>query len=254
MLSCEASQLLIADGLYGDLPAGQQQALQQHIEHCQHCRELLDDLQAGKNYLEAQGLASGNFDDIPERVQLDSLWENIEPALDSIDADRYRNQARRFRPAPWLATGMVMAACLLLFISILPIGPQTETGGGAGVSELASNQAIAPELLDYLNRVETLLMTVANTEANNTAMVPVQQTFARDMALQANFMSNDMNDSFNSGQSRLLRDIEFMLLQIANLDESNMEEGVQLLQQYMEDNSVLLKIRLMEMRNQPQVI
>jgi hypothetical protein len=85
-------------------------------------------------------------------------------------------------------------------------------------------------------------------------MVPVQQTFARDMALQANFMSNDMNDSFSSGQSRLLRDIEFMLLQIANLDESNMEEGVQLLQQYMEDNSVLLKIRLMEMRNQPQVI
>ncbi|MCI5107234.1 MAG: zf-HC2 domain-containing protein [Pseudomonadales bacterium] len=254
MLSCEASQLLIADGLYGDLPSEQQQALQQHIEHCQHCRDLLDDLQAGKNYLEGQGLASGNFDDIPERVQLDSLWENIEPALDSIDADRYRSQARRFRPAPWLAGGIAMAACLLLFISILPIGPQTETGGGDTVSELASNPAIAPELLNYLNRVETLLMTVANTEANNTAMVPVQQTFARDMALQANFMSNDMNDSFSSGQSRLLRDIEFMLLQIANLDESNMEEGVQLLQQYMEDNSVLLKIRLMEMRNQAQVI
>jgi hypothetical protein len=33
-----------------------------------------------------------------------------------------------------------------------------------------------------------------------------------------------------------------------------MEEGVQLLQQYMEDNSVLLKIRLMEMRNQAPVI
>jgi hypothetical protein len=254
MLSCESSQLLIADGLYGDLPADRQQALQLHIEHCQHCRELLDDLQAGKNFLESEGLASGNFDDIPERVQLDSLWENMEPTLDAIDADRFRNQSRRFRPAPWVATGMAIAASLLLFISLLPTGLQTETGIEAPAGEIASNQAIAPELLNYLTRVETLLMTVANTEANNTAMVPVQQTFARDMALQANFMSNDMDDSFSSGQSRLLRDIEFMLLQIANLDESNMEEGVQLLQQYMEDNSVLLKIRLMEMRNQPQVI
>lgn len=249
MLNCESCQLLLADALYTELGDAQAMQLHRHLQHCEDCRRLADDLQGNKNFLEGQGLASGNFDDIPERVRLDNLWENIEPALDSIDAERYRQQSR-FRPAAWIGAAVAMAGSIVLFFAMLPAGNQPMQSPDA----LASRNEVAPELLNYLNRVETLLMTVANTESNNTTMVPVQQTFARDMALQANFMTNDMDDSFNSGQSRLLKDIEFMLLQIANLNEANMEEGVQLLQQYMEDNSVLLKIRLMEMRNQSPVI
>lgn len=252
MLNCESSQLLMADALYGSLPQEQEATLQQHLQECEACQSLFSSLHEDKGVLESHGIASGNFDDIPERAALDKLWTNIQPALDSIDAERYRSRAG-FRPAPWLAAGMAIAASVIVFFSVLPSGmedvaPLTASNTGAQSSQ------ISPELLSYLTRVETMLMSVANANENSANVVPVQQTFARDMAMQANFMTNNLDDSFSSGQSRLLKDIEFMLLQIANLDESNMEEGVSLLQQYMEDNSVLLKIRLMEMRNQPEII
>jgi|GEM_PF-1942285 len=255
MLNCEATQLLMADALYAPLPKEQDHDLQQHLDSCADCRELMLTLQADKNVLESSGIAGGNFDDIPERAGLDDLWRNIEPALDSIDAERFRQRAH-FRPAPYIGAAVAIAASVLVFFSVLSVpvvGPEN-TQPASPPNSVAQSTQISPELLSYLTRVETMLMSVANAESIDNNMVPVQQTFARDMAMQANFMTNNLDDSFSSGQSRLLKDIEFMLLQIANLDESNMEEGVQLLQQYMDDNSVLLKIRLMEMRNQAEVI
>jgi hypothetical protein len=74
------------------------------------------------------------------------------------------------------------------------------------------------------------------------------------MAVEANLLSTSDNYLVNSGQKRLLNDIEFLLLQIANLDEANAAIGVQLLQQYLEDSNILFKIRLLEMRDQSPVI
>ena len=239
----------MADALYVSLPEAQHNQLQQHLQECDSCRELMEQLQGDKTVLETRGIASGNFDDIPERAALDNLWSNIEPALDRIDAERYRTRSH-FRPAPYLAAAMAIAASVIVFFSVLPTTPEQT----APANTVVRTSDISPELLNYLTRVETMLMSVANSEGSNNNVMPVQQNFARDMAMQANFMTNNLDNSINSGQSRLLKDIEFMLLQIANLDESNMEEGVRLLQQYMEDNSVLLKIRLMEMRNQAEVI
>lgn len=249
MLNCESSQLLMADALYGSLPQQQDNELQQHLQECESCRTLLAELHADKSVLESHGIASGNFDDIPERAAMDDLWSNIQPGLDNIDAERYRSR-RHFRPAPYLAAAMAVAASVIVFLAVVPDTLEESVPA----STVARTSDISPELLNYLTRVETMLMSVANANEGSSSVVPVQQSFARDMAMQANYMTDNMDDIFSSGQSRLLKDIEFMLLQIANLDEANMEEGVRLLQQYMEDNSVLLKIRLMEMRNQSEII
>ena len=99
-----------------------------------------------------------------------------------------------------------------------------------------------------------MLMQVANAESEYGSVLPVQSTTARNMALEANVLTEVDNTSFGSGEKKLLRDIEFMLLQIANLDDSNMEEGVALLQQFLEDNGILFRIRLLELRDQDLVI
>ncbi len=99
-----------------------------------------------------------------------------------------------------------------------------------------------------------MLMQVANAENSNGSVIPVTNNFARNMAIEANFLSTVEDDNVNSGQKKLLKDIEFLLLQLANLDDSNMEEGVALMQRYLEENSVLFKIRLLEMRDQDLII
>ena len=249
MLNCESCQLLIADALYSALDANQQQAMRTHTDSCESCRRLLADMQRATQSLQHMGMHSDRYDDIPERAALDGLWEKLQPELNAIDAERYRQLTRR-NPRTLAAGFIALAASLALIITFLPIAPDTQET----LPPQTATNIISPELMEYLARAEVMLLLVANAETQSVSAVPIRQTFARDMAQEANVLNSSMQNQINSGQSRLLKDIEFLLMQIANLDDSNMEQGVQLLQAYLEDNSVLFKIRLLEMRSQDTFI
>lgn len=270
MLTCETCHQLIADALYDALDPTQQQRLQLHLDGCESCRNQYADIRNAVTALEARDVGRGRFDDIPERVALDGLWDKLQPELNRIDAERYRalpgrnNQRRNNQRL--IGAGLALAASLALIIAILPLVSNDEaTAPVAIASNSVSNPAtnsnnntantmISPELMDYLTRAEVMLLLVANAETQSVSAVPIRQTFARDMAIEASALNTNTQSNINSGQSRLLQDIEFLLLQIANLDSSNMEQGVQLLQQFIEENSVLFKIRLLEMQTQETFI
>lgn len=252
MLSCESCEHLMADALYEPLPAARQELLQAHLDDCRHCRQNFMELRTASESLRKTGFESSRYQDIPERARLDTLWEKLEPALDRIDAER-RPRRDGTQVYPFLAGALAMAASLFVFvyvsgITVTPSQPATELAGQP------ATQVISQELMDYLTRAETMLLLVANSETGNASAVPLSGTFARDMAMEASYISNSMDNSISSGQTRLLKDIEFMLMQIANLDEANMAEGIRLLQNYIEDSSVFLKIRMLEMRDQDTLI
>lgn len=252
MLSCEDCQLLLADALYDTLPAGELDPMRMHLQGCETCRQHQAQLAQTKSLLFQRGIRPATTHDSAAVNSLDTMWHQLEPALDKIDAERYRHLARPARikkVSPWkIAPWMALAASILLVISALPLTPDRTHPDAT--TQTASGTTINSALMDYLARAEAMLLTVANAEEQNYASAPIQQSFARNMALEANVLNTSMQDQINLGQSRLLKDIEFMLLQISNLDDSNMEQGVRLLQQYIEENSVLFKIRLLEMRNQ----
>lgn len=249
MLNCDSSETLITDSLYDSLGARDAAQLEEHLKSCAQCQSLVQEMQAAKSTLDARGLHSNSYDDIPERARLDAMWESLQPELDRVDAERFRQMNKR-RTAPYAAAAMAIAASVIVFFSVLLPDEQPDVPG----AEIATTSQISPELMSYLSRVESMLLLVANAESRDSSAVPVASTFARDMAYEASYLNTNMEDSFNSGQARLLRDIEFLLMQVANLDESNMEAGINLLQQYLEDNSVLFKIRLLEMRDRDAVI
>ena len=249
MLSCEATEILIADAIYQDNSDDIPEVLTQHLESCADCRKLFDELLQARKLIESAGLEHSLFDDIPERAALDTLHERLLPGLDKTDAQRFRelpaaHSARWYMAVGALAASFVIFMTGFVFISSNP----TDT------TNTVIAQQVNPELMNYLNRAEVMLMQVANTDSVNRSALPIQRTIARDMALEANLLNEVDQGSFASGERKLLRDIEFMLLQIANLDDSNMEEGVALLQRFLEENGVLFKIRLMEMRDNDLVI
>ncbi len=255
MLSCESCQVLIADGLYDQLTESDNRDLQVHLQGCPQCKQVMHEAQMAKTDLESRGISSDSYDDIPERAALDDLWYRLQPQLDSIDAERYRqsHQRRHNFFSTW-GPAFAVAASLVLVLSIVLVSVDQQAPAPEVVTVQPAANTVDPELLRYLTRAQTMLMQVANTEMQNASVVPMQQTFARNMAQEASFLTTARDENFSSGQSRLLKDIEYLLLQIANLDESNMEEGVALLQRFMEENSILFRIRLVEMREQETVI
>jgi len=260
MLTCETGERLLADALYDALDTDRQNRLERHLKHCRACRRLQSELEAANRTLVENGLCAGRCDDIPERAGLDALWERLQPALDRADAERYRQLPRSnsfVRPSallPYLAGALATAASLLVFVLVFDLSLQKTDPGSDMAQSISATEAGDAELMNYLRRVETMLMAVANAQSSNEAAVPVQQTFARTMALEAGALTTNHEESIKSGQSRLLKDIEYMLMQIANLDDDNLEQGVLLLQSYIEENNILFRIRLMEMRQSDTVI
>lgn len=249
MLNCESCQQLMADALYEKLSDTLGAELQQHLNSCAECSAIQQELTAANSHLQQLGVNSGSYDDIPERASLDDMWQRLEPALDRIDAERYHRLPKR-NLAPWAATITAIAASVILFFSVLSPAPDNSSPQ----PQIVSTVGVSPDLMNYLDRAQVMLMQVANTESANASGIPITQSFARNMAFEANLLNNQGNGDFNSGERKLLQDIEFLLMQIANLDENNMEDGVVLLQRYLEQNSILYKIRLLEMRDQDLVL
>lgn len=248
-MNCESFELLLADVLYGDEAVELSADAQQHLKSCAGCAALYEEMKAAKLGLDEIGLERELYGDIPERAGLTDLYDKISPSLDQVDAQRYREMPRR-GIAPWSAAAGAIAASLLIFITAFVV---TQSDPDMETSPLIVD-APNPELMNYLNRAEVMLMQVANAESTNGSVLPVGQTFARDMALEANLLTNADNSPFDSGERKLLKDIEFLLRQIANLDDANMSVGVPLLQRFLEENGILFKIRLMELNDQELVL
>ncbi|MDP6653141.1 MAG: hypothetical protein QGF90_13715 [Gammaproteobacteria bacterium] len=249
MLSCESCQYLIADALYEQIDARLEQQMLEHLESCADCQSMQQELLAAQAQLRDAGLSSGHYDDIPERAALDGIWDRIEPTLDKIDAQRYSKLPRR-NLTPWVAAITAIAASVVVFFSVNTPQENDQTLQ----PQIVSTAGVSPDLMNYLDRAQVMLMQVANTESNNGSVIPITNTFARNMAFEANFLGEVSDNDVNSAQRKLLKDIEFLLLQVANLDESNLEDGVILLQRFLEENSILFRIRLLEMKDQSLVI
>ena len=252
MMTCEVCEKMLADALYDVLESAQQKQLDRHLANCRVCRELLAELQAASRALEESGLSRNSVDHVPEPA-LDELWETLQPTLDQADAERYR-QLSRSRLAPYLAGALAMAASLLVFVLLFNPGAQRTNPAAETAQATSGTEPGNAELMNYLRRVEIMLMVVANAQERDGPGVPIGQAFARSLAQEAGVLSNDRDANLSAGQARLLKDIEFMLMQIANLEEGNMNEGVRLLQGYIEANSILFRIRLIDRRESETII
>ena len=251
MLNCESFELLLADVLYSDEAVELTAEAQQHLDSCNSCSRLFNEMKSAKLGLDKVGLERELYADIPERAQLSNMYDKLAPRLDQIDAQRYRELPRR-GIAPWSAAIGAIAASFFIFVTAFVItqsDPETATAPAPMIVDAPN-----PELMNYLNRAEVMLMQVANAESSNGSVLPIGQTFARNMAMEASLLTGADNSPFDSGERKLLKDIEFLLLQIANLDDANMSVGVPLLQRFLEENGILFKIRLMELNDQSLVM
>lgn len=248
MLSCESTQELMVDALYLEEPHAMSPELRAHLDDCESCRDEFEQLQQACAALDASGIKQESYQDIPERASLSDMFEKLSPELDRIDAERYRQLQGRSH-SPWSVALGAIAASLIIFVTGFVYLSSNPT---QPLNNTPSSQ-VSPELMNYLNKAQVMLMQVANTE-QEAPVLPIQRASARNLASEANMLTAMDNSPFATGERKLLRDIEFMLLQIANLDDSNMEEGVALLQRFLEENGVLFRIRLLEMRDQSQVI
>jgi hypothetical protein len=172
---------------------------------------------------------------LPPATPRDELWARIEAARAA--------RRRVVRISPLLRWGMGIAAVLALGVAIgrwsAPASPERPRVAAAGdrpsplVYQLAAAQ--------YLTRTEALL-TGFRSETHAGAPMTQLSAQARDLLCTTRLML-DSPAAKDVRLKSLLEDLELVLAQIAQLPPSGDREDVQLINQGLEQRSVLLRLR-----------
>jgi hypothetical protein len=174
----------------------------------------------------------------PPETPRDEMWRRIAAA-------RAARRERGHRATLWLRWGVGIAAVLVLGIGI---GRWTARTPGAGRMPLAAGSgtgeagvAYRVAAAQYLTRTETLL-TGFRTETRTDEQNARFAAQARDLLTTTRLML-DSPAAQDARLKALLEDLELVLAQIAQLSRSGNGEDVQLINQGLEQRSVLLRLR-----------
>ena len=129
-MDCVAVQPLLSPYLDGELDGADREAVLVHIDHCDDCRQKLNEL---------RGL-SEIWSSTEPREPSERDWQRISRSLNSLDDN---GATRRFRRRTWFAAGLVIALCTTAGVAIAKWGGESVWN--------AFNRRDPVNLIDYLD-------------------------------------------------------------------------------------------------------
>lgn len=252
MLNCKAVHKHLMDSVVDELAVEDYTAIKAHGDHCEKCRHLIFEFSESSKFIDElqQRVELSDNEIIPK---LDDLWTRLEPAIDQIDKQRIwqlTHSRNRWKNA---SAVLAVAACLILVVGITFSTNNQNTNENIVNSSLATTSNSAIDLRQYLNRAQPILATLANTNTYD-GFVPIDKGYAQVMALEAQVLATGHESELSVSQQQLLRDVQYLLAQYANLQEGDMQSGLEVLQYFLGNNTVLFRMSLAEMRDEIPVI
>lgn len=197
----------------------------QHLQECEECRAELERL-------------SGVLDSVrdypvPERDELygSDVWARLAP---NLPAEKPRmNWFRWWMLAPALAT-LVLAA----FIAGMFTGQRQ-----AGISAEARERILLMALSDHLDRSQILLTELVHADPE-TAGLSNERERARELIGENRLLRQSAMHIGDARDADLLDSLERVLLDVANGGSSSSSNGLQMIQQRIDNEALLFKVRI----------
>ncbi len=240
-MSCRRHQDHMADQLYGRLSAADRAEFEDHLAGCGECAREFRELR------ETIALATREKPRIDTESRLRDFWPKLEPALDQVDRERRRRRGW-VRPA-WAALAAAAALALLFTPALRWDGPnRTKPEDPAS--------AVDARMTAYLDRVEPFLLslvnvTIAEDDEQLDETIADERARAARLADEATALQTTLAHTAPLSQRHLLGDIELLLLQVANLRESEYRHGLEMVRAFMERRIILFKLSLLESQSKP---
>ena len=245
MKNCQKFRELFIESLYHELDASTQAAFQNHLDGCPECSEAWQKLSATSQIMSQKQMS------FPDAEYWKTFWNRMESKL---SAPKTKKQIPAIQRLPFPSLQILrwasVAGILLIgiFIGRFVWTPRVLTDPEMTSRTLMQNTALDAQSIHYLERSKTLLLSFNNFEASDDVdvlNVPVQKTISNQLIREAAALQAS---SSNKMFTRLLEELETVLLQIANLEQSRDLEAVQIqmIQEGVRRQSLLFKINLME--------
>jgi hypothetical protein len=236
----------------GETTAEENAAIAEHLAQCAACREDRRILGEAMDLLPARGTPpSDSLDDqfwasFPARVEerinagRKSRTSFIDAAADRIASFVHFNRAYLLGGSGALA---LAAIAVILFRGTPTTGPVQ--GAGPEAAREVMLEPAGKQLHNYLKKSRVLLVGVSNLRMDGDAHIDlsIERRQSRELVHEARDLKKQAMDPRSA---RLVGDLEKILIELANSDESHNGPDVEIIRSGIRHNNLLFKVRMTE--------
>jgi hypothetical protein len=207
---------------YDELPP----ELRFHLQHCPECRARVDRLR--------EVLDSLRDHPVPERSPSygAEVWTRLLPVLPS-------RAPRSWWLRPWTLAPAIATLVVIAFLA----GMLTQRHTQSGFSAQARERVLLIAMSDHLERSQIVLAQLLNSNPSDLDFSSERER-ARDLLSENRLLRETATHDGDAVHAALLDELERVLLDIANSPSEISPTGLVALQQRIEDQSLLFKVRI----------
>ncbi len=266
MNNCRTCSRLFSQALYSELSEPEAENFFLHLKECGKCNQQYVQLQKVLETMnkKAQPELSPDY---WERYwdKLDNKIKNSEASSKPV-SDWWQNVKSNLRfEVRWAfqAAGAVAILLAGIFIGRIYFGSENgiEHYAEKGQTSFYSgkNVELVNRTSNYIQRSKVLFLGLVNFDSEIddpfAINIPHQKKISRELIVEAGLLKNELDDYKQKRLHALVCDLEFILLQIANLEAEFDLPSIEMVKSGVERRGVLLKINIEEMRqNQEKLI
>jgi hypothetical protein len=255
MKDCKNYERLFEKALYDELTHTEEKIFMEHINSCSSCRlkfqELKETLTELKKYQRPE----------PDEDFMNSFWRTLQPKL-AVNGNTQKNPWAKliyffrsdFRWKYQLAGGIAILV-IGLFIGKYFLAERGDNNQAvtSNKSELAVSETKADlDAAKYIERSKILLLGIVNFDPSKddaeTINLPHIKNISKQLASEAPALKADLNEPSQQQLKRLVSNLQLILLQIANLEEKNNLDGIELIKEGVNSQNIFLKINIQQLQ------
>ena len=223
---------------YGDVPDAA--AFEGHLAQCKTCADEFAQLRATLSAIDLP---------VPERAPdyETQLWSTLRPRLEQSEAPRRSIWTALLQPRRWAVAGALAAIVLTAFLAgryTAREKPDEKHPIVAGKN--GNDRVLMVAVGDHLDRTEMILVELTNTRAEGKVDISAERDMAQALVSENRLYRQTAQHSNDPEIAGVLDQVERVLIDIAHRPDSVSGKELQALQQQIESQGVLFKVRVID--------
>jgi len=224
---------------YGDAPKAA--ALERHLAECKECAAEFAQLRATLSAIDYP---------VPERAAdyEAQLWSTLRPRLEQSEAPRPSVWAAMLQPRRWAIAGALAAIIVVAFLAGRITRPKEPSATQVVSKQTPSgkDRVLMVAVGDHLDRTEMILVELANTRPEGKVDISAERDFAQTLVNENRLYRQTAQRDKDPEIANVLDQVERVLIDIAHHPDSVSGKELEELQQRIESQGVLFKVRVIE--------
>lgn len=224
---------------YGDAPKAA--ILERHLAECGAC---------AAEFAQVRATLSAIQYPVPERAAdyEAQLWSTLRPRLEVAEAPRRSLWAAILKPRRWAVAGTLAAIIMAAFL----VGRYTGTAKPGQITppitatKTGSDRVLMVAVGDHLDRTEMILVELGNTRAAGKVDISAERDLAQSLVNENRLYRQTAQRDKDPEIAGVLDQVERVLMDIAHHPDSVSGKELEELQQRIESQGVLFKVRVIE--------